>query len=194
MAASEKNQRIVEAAAAILAAAPSRRMNTVVLNKALFYLDLAALRDFGEVVTQSPFIALEQGPVVAQYPKRLIKPLEDAGIAVQEEHGMAKPICLKRELQNGAGFMDEPLVDLAGKIACWMGQQTSGSVSEYSHENPGWKLAYDQGLGGEGKAHRINLLIAMQQIVDTDPWLVEPLNLQERRAVEAADNLERSEW
>ena len=190
MAASEKSRRVVEAAAAILAAAPSRRMNTVVLNKALFYLDLAALRDFGEVVTQNTFIALEQGPVVAQYQKRLIKPLEEAGIAVQEEHGMAKPICLKREFQHRV-FMDEPLLDLAGKIARWLAPQTSSRVSELSHENPGWKLAYEQGWEREGKPRSINLLIAMQQIVDKDPWLAEPLNPRE---VEAAESFGESVW
>ena len=62
MSTNEKSERLIEAAAAILNAAPDRRLNAVVLNKALFYLDLASLRDRGETVTHNSYIALEKGP------------------------------------------------------------------------------------------------------------------------------------
>ena len=61
MSSNEKSERLIEAAAAILNAAPDRRLNAVVLNKALFYLDLASLRDRGETVTHNSYIALEKG-------------------------------------------------------------------------------------------------------------------------------------
>lgn len=75
----EKSRRLIEAACAVLHAAPDRSLNAVVLNKALFYLDLASLRDRGETITHNSYIALQNGPVVAKYPQRLIKPLEEQG-------------------------------------------------------------------------------------------------------------------
>ena len=92
-----ERHRLLEAAAALLSAAKDKRLNTTNLNKAVFYLDLFALRYLGAPVTRSAFIALKLGPVVAKYEKRLIKPLMEEGIAVQEEEGMAKPIRLVRE-------------------------------------------------------------------------------------------------
>ena len=53
MSTNEKSERLIEAAAAILNAAPDHRLNAVVLNKALFYLDLASLRDRGELLIRS---------------------------------------------------------------------------------------------------------------------------------------------
>ena len=76
----EKSERLMEAAAAILNAAPEHRLNAVVLNKALFYLDLASLRDRGEPVTHNSYIALQNGPVVAKYQQRLIEQLESRGM------------------------------------------------------------------------------------------------------------------
>jgi hypothetical protein len=82
----EKMERLVEAAAAVLNAAPSHRLNTVVLNKVLFYLDLASLRDRATTVTGNTFVGIQQGPVVAKYPQRLIAQLEKRGIAKQSPY------------------------------------------------------------------------------------------------------------
>ena len=92
----EKRDRLVEAAAAILNAAPDSRLNIVVLNKVLFYLDLASLRDRSETLTGNSYIAIQQGPVVANYPKRLVEELESRGIARQiSEWDGSKPVLLE---------------------------------------------------------------------------------------------------
>lgn len=39
----DRSQRLLEAASAVLHAAPDHSLNAVVLNKVLFYLDLASL-------------------------------------------------------------------------------------------------------------------------------------------------------
>ncbi len=81
MSSSNKKQKLTDAAAAILRCAPNNELNIVVLNKALFYVDLVSLRDYGNTLTENTYIALENGPVVAKYQQRLVKPLAEARIA-----------------------------------------------------------------------------------------------------------------
>lgn len=83
MALHEKQQRLLETASAALIAAPENSLKVVVLNKVLFYVDLAALRDRGETVTRNTYIGLQNGPVVAHYDKRLVAGLEEQGVAEQ---------------------------------------------------------------------------------------------------------------
>src|SRR5437773_2192449 len=75
--------KLLEAAMALLQASPRQQLNIVVLNKALFYLDLHALRDLGKTVTDQEYVALPQGPVVDSYKNILIKPLVEGGMAEQ---------------------------------------------------------------------------------------------------------------
>lgn len=193
MEASEKKNRLLQAATAILQAAKNQKLNIVVLNKALFYLDLYSLRDIGEPVSHNTFMALQQGPVVAKYPERLVKPLSDAGIAIQEVDGPSKPVKL-----TGAGgdlsLLSEPQIQLARTIAGWFSGATSADASEFSHKNPGWKIAFDAGMGRSGRPKPIDLHIAMQQIVDVDPWLSEPLDVCSSEALAMADRNEGETW
>ena len=93
----EKNERLIESAAALLSAAQNKTFQLANLNKALFYLDLCAFRDLGHVVTKSIFFALHQGPFVAQSEKRLVKPLIESGIATQAASGSSKPLSLIKQ-------------------------------------------------------------------------------------------------
>jgi hypothetical protein len=61
--------------------APGRRLSAIVLNKAIVYLDLASLRDRGATVTHNAHVAIQQGPVGAKYPRRLVAQLESRGYA-----------------------------------------------------------------------------------------------------------------
>lgn len=171
--ATEKGQRLIDAAVALLASSPDRKMLAVQLNKALFYLDLAALRDEGRTLTGNTYLALEQGPVVAKYKDRLIKKLEDHGLARQTQDGSRKPIELIVESTIGLGPDHR---ELAKQVAGWICNHSSTELSEISHRNPGWKLAFSKREGGQPKA--IDLLIAMQQIADRDPWLDEKLSAE----------------
>ena len=170
----DKGQKLVEAAVALLTSATDRRMSAVQLNKALFYLDLAMLRDKGHTFTDSTFVALEQGPVVAKYQKRLIARLGELGLARQTQEGMSKPIAL---VDNIGGQLDSVLQAQARPVAQWICKKTARQLSDFSHLNPGWKLAYHSGTGSS-QPKPINMFIAMQQIVDSDPWLNQPLDAE----------------
>lgn len=189
---SAPQERLLNAAAALLEALPGHKLSTTQLNKALFYFDLAHLRDFGETYTGTTYIALRQGPVVAKYKDRLVKTLEAEGIARQGSDGRSKPIQLDDERPSGWGSMDAEAGTLARRVADWAHRKRATEISDFSHRNPGWKHAYDTGCGRSSSPRPINLVLALQQIVDEDPWLARPLEPSEedafgREAVAKAD-------
>lgn len=177
-------QRLHDAVMAALQAAGGS-MQVVNLNKTLFYADLYALRDCGHTVTGQEYLALKLGPVVMGYDKRIIRDLARAGFIVQEEApgGYGKPLRVVRQLETYESLTTEEihiLKELAPEIA----QMSAASVSNLSHDNPGWNLAWK----GEGKPPgKINMLIAMQQLDDTDEnddaWLKARLTKDERATV-----------
>ena len=192
MSTNEKSERLIEAAAAILNAAPDRRLNAVVLNKALFYLDLASLRDRGETVTHNPYIALQNGPVVAKYEQRLIRSLESQGIAKQiSEWDGSKPILLE-SCPEHFQFVDADTLILVSKVTSHFASATSRWASNYSHENPGWEMAWNE-FHRTGKPAPINMRIALQQIIEDDPWMDLPL-LNDDELLAAADAAQGEEW
>ncbi len=187
----ERRIRLLEAAAAILDAAPNRRLNTVSLNKALFYLDLLSLRDKGSTFTQNAYIALEMGPVVAKYPTKLIKAMEREGIATQGEMGLANPVTLIRlpSLTRVTGEISE----MASSIAKWCARQTSKMISDYSHNNIGWIIAREDERHS-GKKQVIDMNIAMQQIVNDDPWVNSALSQSSQAACNLMDTKKGLVW
>lgn len=192
MSTTEKGERLLEAAAAVLNAAPDHRLNAVVLNKALFYLDLASLRDRGATVTQNSYIALQNGPVVAKYEQRLIRQLESRGIAKQiSEWDGAKPILLESCPQHFQ-FVDADALILASAVTSFFALATSRQASNYSHENPGWELAWHE-FQRTGKPTAINMRIALQQIIEDDPWMITPLR-DDDELLAAADTAVGEEW
>lgn len=188
----DKTTQLLEAASLLLQAAPKNRLNAVTLNKALFYLDLVALRDKGHTVTHNSYIALRHGPVVAKYDKRLIRELEKHGIAKQlEEWDGSKPIVHLDPSRKSS--MDGDTVLMAFKIGRVFSGMSSTRASEFSHENPGWEIAWAEGME-TGRPMPIDLRIAMQQIIQDDAWLEEPLADEEKEELEAADLGDGDEW
>jgi len=188
----EKSDRLIEAASAVLSAAPSHRLNAVVLNKTLFYLDLASLRDRAAMITGNSYIALQQGPVVAKYPQRLIDQLVSRGIAKQiSEWDGSKPILLESIPQHFK-FLDSDAMALAATVTSFFADATSRQASDYSHENPGWQLAWNEYLNTK-RITAINLRIAMQQIIEDDPWMDGPL-LNDDEILAAADAGVGADW
>lgn len=171
MAGDERRDRLLAAASQVLDAAPDKRMNIVLLNKALFYADILALRDFGTTITRNTYVALKMGPVVAKYDRRLVKAMETAGLARQLVVGMAKPLELTGAPQRGP--LTDVEIDLARAVSSILGDSTSTEASAFSHDNPAWRIAYEAGLGSGGPVRTVNLILAMQQVVDADPWLDE---------------------
>jgi hypothetical protein len=166
--------RQIQTAAALLEAAQNHKFNAIVFNKAMFYTDLVALRDLGKTITGSTYTAAPQGPMLTNF-RDLVSVLSDKGIAKQVSEGDSEPICAL----NTAAVPPLPEAEIA--IARLVGRDvsswTSGKATYYSHENPGWIA------GQTAPLKRINLLTAMQQLVDDDPWIDEPCNEQEIEAV-----------
>ena len=183
---------VVEAAAMLLEAAGGR-LPVTSLMKALFYFDLRCLRDAGELPTGQTFLALPAGPVVARYQKRVVGELESRGLALQDaEDDGSKPVCLIRSLRSEDTI--ERFGPSAREIGRWARHRTPKELSDFSHQNVGWKIAWDAGLGSERPARPISMRIAMQQLLDVDPWLDEPPNGEEVAAFLGADTGEAVEW
>ncbi len=172
--------RLVEAATALLFAAPRHEMQITNLNKALFYLDLVALRDHGDTVTHQTYIALKQGPVVANFEKRLVAELEARQLARQTQRGASKPLVLTGQpVEPYHTAMDTETV---ARVAAYFAEKTAKEASDYSHENPGWRIAWNDGAGASGPPKPIDLHLAMLQVLDDDPWLDEPADAALLRA------------
>jgi hypothetical protein len=174
----ELRARLLEAAMALLQGAPNQELKVVLLNKGLFYLDLICLRDTGATATGATYLALDQGPVVAKYDRHLVAALENAGWAEQIVDGKAKPLRVKTPLQNFP-HLSSSILKLATEMGRDVARLNSTQASEFSHRNPGWKVAYETGLGGHGSPKAINMRLALQQLADgddddRDPWLAEP--------------------
>jgi len=188
----EKSERLIEAASAVLNAAPERRLNIVVLNKALFYLDLASLRDCGETITHNAFIAMQHGPVIAKYAKRLIGQLEGLGIAKQiSQWDGSQPIVLE-SCRPHFNFLDSDAMILAFAVTNFFADASSRQASEYSHENAGWKRAWCESQR-TGKLAVVNMRVAMQQIIEADPWMELPI-IDDEQLLAAADNSVGVDW
>ena len=69
---------------------------------------------------------------------------------------------------------------------------TSRQASDYSHENPGWRLAWNE-FRRSGKPCPINMRVALQQIVEDDPWMDWPL-LNDDEILAAADAGVGADW
>lgn len=181
----EKLDRAIEATGALLQSAPSRRLQVTNLNKGLFYLDLVALRDCGATLTRCTYVALKQGPVLHNYKDDLIPALKASGIALQDDKGMEKPVVLLKEIESFV-FMDDGLRTAAATIARHVGSRSAAEISEFSHLNPGWISAYAEGQEIGNPPQRINMTLALQQIIDADPWLDEPADEEVLRAFAAS--------
>lgn len=172
-----KINKLLEATMAVLQATPERQLKIVVLNKALFYLDLYALRDLGNVITGQEYAALPQGPVVEDYKTVLIRPLTRSKLAeqVQVDGAKAKPIRIVKPLERFE-CLNASELRLAEKIGASFSTLTSMAVSVFSHENPGWMMAHRNYVDGR-PAPKINMRLALQQLCDDEDegWLEAPL-------------------
>jgi hypothetical protein len=156
---------VIEAAMAILQATSKMRLGITVLNKALFYADLVALRDLGHSLTNSGYIALPQGPVLNHYERALIRDLDRQRLAEQIQEGWPKPVIVRQPITRFGRLTPEE-VAIAQLVARKIEAKSATWVSEYSHENPGWQLAFRDKIGSG-----IDMVLAMQQVVDDDPWM-----------------------
>jgi hypothetical protein len=160
--------RVIETAMAILQATSHQQLGITVLNKALFYADLCPLRDLGRSLTDSGYIALPQGPVLNHYERALVRDLERYGYAEQLTDGVMKPMIVRRQLADYEHLGDEEL-GIARLVARKIETKTAAWVSDCSHENLAWQTAFRDSTGAP-----IDMSLALQQVVEADPWLDEP--------------------
>ncbi len=183
-----KANKLMEAAMVVLQATPQQQLNIVVLNKALFYLDLYALRDLGKVVTGQKYVALPQGPVVDQYKTRVVKSLSDAGLAKQlSTDTNAKPMRVVTPLERFHHLSaDERLI--AKEMGEGLNRFTSTAISTFSHDNPGWIIAR-QKYSESNPAPVINMQLALQQLADEDDdaWIDEAVDETLMASLEKAE-------
>jgi hypothetical protein len=167
-----ENNKLFEASMALLQAVPAQQLQIVSLNKALFYLDLIALRDLGHTVTEQTYVALPKGPVVENYPNRVVKALVNSGYAEQLKIGNARPLHVVKPYEVK---LEREVLGVAADIGRFFSRFTSSFLSDYSHHNPGWILAFQRYVEGR-PAHPINMRIAMQQLEPEDEWMDEGLD------------------
>jgi hypothetical protein len=189
----DEAERLVEAAMEVLEAAPGRELNVVLLSKALFYLDLISLLDTGATVTGTTYVALEAGPVVAKYDKRLVGALQIRGLAEQYVSGRARPIRIKRRLEHYS-YLTEEQRKLAAEIGRVTSQHTSTFLSLLSHKNPGWELAYEKGQRHGLPAQPIDMAIAIQQLAADDPSLNEEADEKSLSAMASVADTPSQPW
>lgn len=60
-------------------------------------------------------------------------------------------------------------------VTSFFADSTSRIASEFSHRNPGWQLAWNQ-YQRDGKPVAVNMRIALQQIIEADPWMLRPIS------------------
>ena len=174
------HDRLVDAAVAALQGADGE-LQIVNLNKALFYFDLAMLRDFGRTYTNATYVALKLGPVVDDYQTVIVKELEARGLADQVDQGMAKPVRLRPEVRTrGMEFDALAAARVAGQ---WAAGRSAKQVSLFSHNNLGYQAAFRRGAGTP-----INMVLAMQQLIDVDAWTDAPWTEQEEEVIAAAES------
>jgi hypothetical protein len=176
----ERKNRLLEACMAILQATPEKKLGITLLNKALFYLDLVALRDLGRTVTGETFVALPAGPVVRGYDRRIVNWLQRDGLAEQRNDGMEKPVCVLNPLDRFE-FLSEREQRIAETLAERIHSMKAYMISELSHENPGWIVAFREATGTP-----IDLHLALQQVGEVDDWLDEPADEVVAGAFQAA--------
>lgn len=190
--------KLLDAAMALLQAAPDGELQVTNLNKALFYVDLVALRDSGRTLTGATYLGMDQGPTVADFQRKLVKRLVKAGWAEQVEQGMAKPLRVLKQIDPSEVFTPDE-VDLLSDMAKAVAKQTATWLSDLSHENVGWQIAHERGRQvGNGAAAPIDMRIALQQLPDDDgdasPWIKAPLTKQETNLVNERTRATAKPW
>ena len=114
----------------------------VKLNKLLYYADFAAYRQFGQPITGSMYRKLSEGPA----PEQMVNQRDimlDKGEATLEKRtyftGIQHRLIPARPARKSL-FRDEEL-DIANQVIAFFEGKTARDVSDFSHREPGWRLA-----------------------------------------------------
>lgn len=171
-----ENEKLLYAATLLLEYAGGTLQRTN-LNKALFYLDLHWLLETGQTYTGGDYVALTHGPVLDGYVPHMINPLVSQGKVVEVEQDLmywkSKRLVLREPAEKPT---DEHLEVTVRRVAQWVSGQNAAELSDFSHDNIGWKSAIEKRNGAP-----INMVLALEQLVDDDPWIGELLSEEETK-------------
>lgn len=172
------SERLLYAAKLLLSYAGGGMQRTNLINS-LFYLDLFWLRDTGATFTGARWVALPQGPVVDDYLEVLIRPLLQDPTVAEEEVKLGRMVAKRLHVHvEPPPPSDEHLEVVAHRVADFVGGKRAVDISEFTHENPAWQVAIEKGNGTA-----INMVHALSQVTEDDPWLDEALTDEERRQI-----------
>lgn len=176
-------ERLQRAARVLIGRVPQRSIQLTNLNKALFYFDLVCLRDHGNTYTGATYVALQHGPVVQNYKSELTEKLTADGrvrLVLEDTWGHpSKRLALVGEPED---LGDADLDAAAARVAERLGTDRATEVSRLSHENLAWLVAH-----GRGKGTKMDMRLAMHQVMDDDDWMSADLTTEERRDLERRD-------
>lgn len=175
--------RLIEASAVLLEVFGDGQFRARDLSTALFYLDLLVLRDAGFLLTGANFFALPTCPAVWADPELLVRILVQTG-ALREEDGRLS----RAKKFEGATYLDmNILMTLAKEVREFLFPNPSFSI------NPGWKAAMARSAAS-GQPQPIGMGLAMQQVVDPDPWIDAPAEQRLGSAFSAAEEQSQEPW
>jgi hypothetical protein len=164
--------RLSEAAVLALASSPHNTLSIDALHEALFYIDIFCYCELGHKMTGVEFVATRLGPRIRDV--EIVQSLTRLGFV----KSAGASVSLMR-LPENMPHLTPAEITLARKV---LRQPLDGSPAALRFsENPGWQIAMKKGEG-----NRINLLTAMQQILEPDPWMDEPLTEDESRLLSSA--------
>lgn len=110
--------------------------------KLIYFIDAAALREFGESITSSEFIKYEHGPVPSRGEKVLKKLRKNDLVSTeaQPHHTYVltniKP-CVEPDISVFSGVE----LEIMSEICTRYGSKTAQQLSELSHQEPSWRVA-----------------------------------------------------
>jgi hypothetical protein len=132
--------------------------------------------------------------VVAKYPERLVGALEKSGLAIQaDEDDGSKPVSLTKE-PPPPKYLSGPQLEILEQTGRWAKEKGATWLSEFSHRNVGWEVAYANGLQSGRPAQAIDLHLAMQQLAEDDAWLSAELTDEEHRTFSSVDDEAGTDW
>ena len=114
----------------------------VKINKVLYYADFAAFRQFGKPITGATYRKLDEGPAPLEMLAERRALIESGEAEVQKSvyfTGVQHRLVAKRASDREVFEPGE--VDIVNQVMAFFHGKTAREVSDYSHREPGWKLA-----------------------------------------------------
>jgi uncharacterized phage-associated protein len=121
------------------------KFGSIKLNKLLFYSDFVAMREFGQPITNQPYIKMKFGPVPLNMVAHLRALKRNGRLAIQTVDYFGRP--QKRPIQLKPAKLDvfsREEIDLVNRVIGAFMDDNARSISQLSHLFLGWQIARDR--------------------------------------------------